>query len=166
MELKEPKCVVAIPCLNEEVTISKVVRDFREQMPEADVVVIDNNSVDKTVEKARQAGAKIISVEKRGKGNVVSTVFQKLDYDCYILVDGDDTYPPEAAREMVSIIQKGDADMVVADRVNEIGDGCFRKFHRFGNKLVNFLIKHLFVNFRTLLWRFLHLNKDFSVFWK
>ena len=111
------KIAVLIPCYNEELTIEKVVKDFKKELPEADIYVYDNNSKDKTVEKATNAGAIIRYENRQGKGNVVRTMFKDIDADLYIMVDGDDTYPAENAREMVNSVLEEGVDMVIGDRL-------------------------------------------------
>lgn len=140
------KVAVLIPCYNEELTIRKVVTDFRRELPEAEIYVYDNNSSDGTVREAEAAGARIGCECRQGKGNVVQKMFTEIDADVYVLVDGDDTYPAEYAKEMVQAIADGQADMVVGDRLS---NGTYeqenkRKFHDFGNKLVLKSINMLF----------------------
>ena len=137
---------VIIPCYNEAVTIGKVVDDFRRVLPEAAVYVYDNNSSDGTGDIAREHGA-IVKVERRqGKGNVVRSMFRDIDADYYIMVDGDDTYPAEAARELLAPLQAGEADMTVGDRLSNgsYGEENDRAFHGFGNNLVRWLIKAIY----------------------
>ena len=107
------KIAVLIPCYNEEQTIEKVVRDVREALPEAVVYVYDNNSTDRTVELAKAAGAVVRYEYKQGKGNVVRRMFREIDAECYLMLDGDDTYPLNCAREMVAKVLESNADMVV-----------------------------------------------------
>jgi len=135
---------VLIPCLNEEKTIGKVVRDFRSHLPEAEVYVFDNASVDRTVEKARQAGALVLSENRRGKGLVVQAMFQRVDADIYVLVDGDDTYPAEKARELVAPILSGEADKVVGSLLARGANSEFRYLNWFGNKIFLHLINSVF----------------------
>lgn len=108
---------VLIPCYNESKTIEKVVTDFRRELPDAVIYVYDNNSTDNTVEIAKQAGAVVRHEYQQGKGNVVRRMFQEIDANCYILVDGDDTYPAESAGEMVRLVMEHNADMVVGNRL-------------------------------------------------
>lgn len=112
------KIAVLIPCYNEEKTIAKVVGDAREALPEAVVYVYDNNSSDRTVELARDAGAVIRYEHMQGKGNVIRRMFREIEAECYIMVDGDDTYPMEYAREMADKVLQHNADMVVGDRLS------------------------------------------------
>lgn len=141
------RIAVLIPCYNESKTIEKVVLDFKQVLPEADIYVYDNNSTDGTDEIARRAGAIVRYEYKQGKGNVVRSMFRQIEADCYIMVDGDDTYPAEDARAMADLILEGKADMVVGDRLSST---YFmenkRPFHNFGNRIVRGLINLLFKN--------------------
>ena len=137
---------VIIPCYNEAVTIGKVVDDFRRVLPEADVYVYDNNSSDGTGDIARAHGA-IVKVERRqGKGNVVRQMMRDIDAEAYLMVDGDDTYPAEAAPALLAPLFADEADMVVGDRLSNgtYGEENDRAFHGFGNDLVRFLIKAIY----------------------
>lgn len=136
---------VLIPCLNEEVAIGKVVRDFRKYLPEARVVVYDNDSTDKTAQVARDAGAEVVCETQRGKGNVVRSMFEQTDADIYVLVDGDDTYPAEEVRTLIAPVAEGKADMVVGDRLSSsYFSENKRPFHNMGNRLVRSLVNRLF----------------------
>ena len=104
---------VLIPCYNESQTIAKVVKDYREALPEAVIYVYDNNSTDHTDEAAREAGAIVRYEYRQGKGNVIRSMFRDIDAECYLMIDGDDTYPAENARSMVNHILSGRADMVI-----------------------------------------------------
>ena len=129
------KTAIIIPCYNESKTIGKVVSDFYKYMPNADVYVYDNNSTDGTDEIARNAGAIVRYEYKQGKGNVVKSMFRDIKADCYIMVDGDDTYPAEAAIEFEEIILAGKADMVIGDRLSSTYfEENHRLFHNTGNK--------------------------------
>lgn len=133
----EQKIAVLIPCYNEGLTIEKVVRDFRSVLPDADIYVYDNNSVDDTAEKARRAGAEVRREYRQGKGNVVRSMFRDIEADCYILTDGDDTYPPDAAVSMAELVLSGQADMVIGDRLSSTYfQQNKRLFHNSGNVLV------------------------------
>ena len=112
------KIAVLIPCYNEEQTIAKVVSDVREALPEAVVYVYDNNSTDRTVELAKAQGAVIRYEHKQGKGNVIRRMFREIDAECYLMIDGDDTYPLNSAREMADKVLEHGADMVVGDRLS------------------------------------------------
>ena len=139
------KIAVLIPCYNESMTIGKVVRDFREVLPEATIYVYDNNSTDGTDEIAREAGAVVRYERKQGKGNVIRTMFREVDARVYLMIDGDDTYPAEAAREMVDLVLNKGAHMVVGDRLSSTYfEENKRPFHNFGNSFVRFAINHVF----------------------
>ena len=139
------KIAIIIPCYNESKTIEKVVNDYKRVLPEADIYVYDNNSKDGTDEIARKAGAIVRYETKQGKGNVVRTMFRDIDADCYVLVDGDDTYPAENAREMCNYVLNDNVDMVIGDRLSSTYfKENKRPFHNFGNKMVRGLIKKIF----------------------
>ena len=139
------KVAVLIPCYNEEAAIAKVVTDFKRVLPNADVYVYDNNSSDRTVELATAAGAIVRHEYRQGKGNVIRSMFRQIDADCYIMVDGDDTYPAEAAPLLLKQVMEQGADMAIGDRLSST---YFmenkRPFHNVGNRLVRFLINWLF----------------------
>ena len=136
---------VLIPCYNESKTIEKVVTDFRRELPDAVIYVYDNNSTDNTVEIAKQAGAVVRHEYQQGKGNVVRRMFQEIDAHCYILVDGDDTYPAESAGEMVRLVMEHNADMVVGDRLSSTYfEENKRPFHNLGNRLVRGMVSKFF----------------------
>lgn len=142
------KIAVLVPCYNEELTIGKVIDDFKRELPEADIYVYDNNSKDNTSKIAEEKGAILVKEYRQGKGNVVRSMFRDVEADIYIMVDGDDTYPAEAARDMIQPIIDGEADMVIGDRLS---NGTYfeenkRLFHDFGNNLVKGLIGLLFKN--------------------
>lgn len=140
------RIAVLIPCYNEEQTIARVVHDFTSALPEACIYVYDNNSTDKTAQCARKAGAQVRFESRQGKGNVVRQMFRDIEADVYLMVDGDDTYPAEAARELVAPILEGVADMTVGDRLSNgsYGKENDRAFHGFGNNLVRWLIKAIY----------------------
>ena len=139
------KIAVLIPCYNEEQTIAKVVTDVKEALPEAVVYVYDNNSKDRTVELAKQAGAVIGYEYKQGKGNVIRRMFREIDAECYLMLDGDDTYPLDCARQLVDKVLQHNADMVVGDRLSSTYfTENKRPFHNFGNSLMRFGINSLF----------------------
>ncbi|MED3881331.1 glycosyltransferase family 2 protein [Priestia megaterium] len=140
------KVAVLIPCYNEEVTIGKVIDDFKRELPSADIYVYDNNSKDRTSEIALEHGAIVKKEFKQGKGNVVRSMFQEIDADCYIMVDGDDTYPAEFVHQLIEPIRNREANMVIGDRLS---NGTYleenkRAFHNFGNNLVRSLINGLY----------------------
>lgn len=138
------KTAVLIPCYNEAMTIEKVVADFRRELPDATIYVYDNNSTDSTAEIARRAGAIVKHEYRQGKGNVVRSMLRDIDADCYLMVDGDDTYPAESAREMCRLVEDG-ADMVIGDRLSSTYfTENKRPFHNEGNRLVRFLINRIF----------------------
>ncbi|MDE6516943.1 MAG: glycosyltransferase family 2 protein [Acetatifactor sp.] len=139
------KIAVLIPCYNEEKTIVKVVTDVREALPEATIYVYDNNSTDHTAQLARKAGAIIRQEYAQGKGNVIRRMFREIDAQCYLMVDGDDTYPLNCAREMVDQVLNRHADMVVGDRLSSTYfTENKRPFHNFGNSLMRTCINSLF----------------------
>ena len=136
---------VLIPCYNESATVEKVVRDFRSVLPEAAIYVYDNNSTDGTAELAARAGAIVRRERAQGKGNVIRRMFREIDADCYIMVDGDDTYPAENARQMANLVLNEQADMVVGDRLSSTYfEENKRPFHNVGNSLVRASINWLF----------------------
>jgi len=139
------KIAVLIPCYNEEKTIAKVVADAKSALPDAVIYVYDNNSTDRTVELAREAGAVVRHEYMQGKGNVIRRMFREIDAQCYIMVDGDDTYPMEFAPEMVDKVLNHNADMVVGDRLSSTYfEENKRPFHNMGNSVVRASINHLF----------------------
>lgn len=139
------KIAVLIPCYNEEKTVRKVVEDARVALPEAVIYVYNNNSSDQTEKLAREAGAIVRCEYMQGKGNVIRRMFREIEAECYIMVDGDDTYPMEYAREMADKVLQRNADMVVGDRLSST---YFmenkRPFHNFGNSIVRSSINRLF----------------------
>lgn len=137
------KIAVLIPCYNESLTVAKVVKDYKEAFPTADIYVYDNNSADGTDKIAREAGAIVRYEYRQGKGNVVRSMFRDIDADCYIMADGDDTNP--SVPEMADLILEGKAEMVIGDRLSSTYfTENKRLFHNSGNKLVRFLINSLF----------------------
>lgn len=139
------KIAVLIPCYNESKTIEKVVQDFKRVLPDATIYVYDNNSSDGTDKLAREVGATVCYEYQQGKGNVVRRMFQEIDAECYIMTDGDDTYPAEFAPEMVEKVLNRKVDMVVGDRLSSTYfQENKRPFHNFGNSLVRFCINHIF----------------------
>ncbi len=134
---------VLIPCYNEEPTIGKVVADFRAALPEADVYVYDNNSTDRTAEMALAAGAIVRKEPVQGKGNVIRRMFREVEADCYLMADGDDTYPAEQALQMVKPVLEEGVDMVIGDRLSSTYfEENKRLFHNNGNRIVRALIRH------------------------
>lgn len=142
----QERIAVLVPCYNEEVTIGKVVDDFRRELPEATVYVYDNNSTDCTAAIARDHGAVVKREPRQGKGNVVRQMFRDIEADYYIMVDGDDTYPAEAARALIAPLANDEADMTVGDRLSNgsYSEENDRAFHGFGNDLVRWLIKFIY----------------------
>lgn len=141
------KISILIPCYNEELTIGKVIQDFRKEIPEADIYVYDNNSTDNTYEVAVRNGAIVEREPQQGKGNVVRSMFRKIDSDIYILVDGDNTYPAEAVHKIIQPILSEQCDMATGERIS---NGSYdeqrsrRAFHSFGNNLVTKLVNKCF----------------------
>ena len=144
MVKKAKKVAVLVPCYNEEKTIEKVVKDFKKELPEADIFVYDNNSTDKSAKLASSAGAIVIKENRQGKGNVVRSMFRDVDADVYIMVDGDNTYSATSARKMVKLVNEG-GDMIVGDRLNSTYFTENKRFgHNFGNILVRKTINVIF----------------------
>jgi glycosyltransferase involved in cell wall biosynthesis len=139
----EPSIAVMIPCLNEEVTVGKVVRDFTRELPGCNVFVYDNGSTDQTFMRAREAGAIVRRESLRGKGNVVRQMFADIEADVFIMVDGDGTYDPGAARALVNKLLSESLDVVSGSRV-ETSAQAYRLGHRFGNQLLSSVVAYLF----------------------
>ena len=139
------KVAVLIPCYNESITIEKVVRDYKRVLPEAVIYVYDNNSSDGTDQIARDAGAVVRYEYRQGKGNVIRSMFRDIDAECYLMIDGDDTYPAEDAPAMIDLVLNKGVDMVIGDRLSST---YFmenkRPFHNSGNLVVRGLINRLF----------------------
>ena len=141
------KIAVLIPCYNESKTVAKVVKDYKKVLPEADIYVYDNNSTDGTDKIAKKAGAIVKYEYRQGKGNVIRSMFRDITADCYLMIDGDDTYPAEDDRKMCDLVLSGKADMVIGDRLSSTYfPENKRKFHNFGNRIVRLLINKLFKN--------------------
>lgn len=157
------KIAVLIPCYNESKTIAKVVKDYKEALPEADIYVYDNNSVDETDKIAKEAGAIVIYERRQGKGNVIRSMFHQIDADCYLMIDGDDTYPAENARQMCDEVLSGGADMVIGDRLSSTYfEENKRPFHNIGNVTVRYLINKLFhSNVRDIMTGYRAFSRDF-----
>lgn len=140
-----PKIAVLVPCYNEELTVGRVVRDFRQQLPHADIYVFDNNSSDRTMEVASDAGARIASEPRQGKGFVVQAMFREIDADLYVLVDGDDTYPASEVQKLIAPVAAGKADMAVGSRLTNRSESEIRALNRLGNRFfrrtINFIFK-------------------------
>lgn len=140
-----PRIAVLIPCYNEETSITKVIKDFRITLPEAEIFVFDNNSSDRTVELALAAGACVTCEPLQGKGNVVRRMFSDIEADIYVLVDGDDTYLAASAPGMVELLRSGSLDMVTGTRITEI-EAAYRPGHRFGNVMLTGIVAAIFGN--------------------
>ncbi|MCQ2527306.1 MAG: glycosyltransferase family 2 protein [Lachnospiraceae bacterium] len=139
------KIAVLIPCYNEEKTIEKVVKDAKAALPEAVIYVYNNNSKDRTAEVAEAAGAIVRNEYKQGKGNVIRRMFREIDAECYLMIDGDDTYPLDCAKQMVDMVLERNSDMVVGDRLSSTYfTENKRPFHNFGNSLMRGCINSLF----------------------
>lgn len=170
------KIAVLIPCYNESKTVEKVVRDFKKELPEATIYVYDNNSTDNTAELAKEAGAIVRHEYQQGKGNVIRRMFREIEAECYIMTDGDDTYPAEYAREMTNKVLEKNVDMVVGDRLSSTYfEENKRPFHNMGNSIVrksiNFLfkseIKDIMTGYRAFSYQFVKsfpvLSKGFEI---
>jgi glycosyltransferase involved in cell wall biosynthesis len=144
MQLQSMNIAVVIPCFQEELTIGKVIADFKRALPEAKIHVFDNNCTDATNQIAREAGAEVHREKRQGKGFVVAQMFERVDADILVMVDGDDTYEAEAVGKLLEPILKGDADMTVAARLHTYGEHSFRPFHVLGNRLVCGIINWMF----------------------
>lgn len=143
--MDKKKVAILIPCYNEAITIAKVINDYKKAIPEADIYVYDNNSSDGTAEIAMTEGAIVRYEHRQGKGNVIRSMFREIEADCYLMIDGDDTYPAENAREMVNKVLYEGGDMVIGDRLSSTYfEENKRPFHNFGNSLVRTLINKLF----------------------
>ena len=158
------KIAVLIPCYNEEKTIEKVIKDFRKELPEAEIYVYNNNSKDKTKEIAIRNNAIVVDEYKQGKGNVVKSQFRDIDADIYVMVDGDNTYPAEFVHQLIEPVKNGEADMAIGDRLS---NGTYQKenkrhFHNFGNKIVRKTINVLFkTNLKDIMTGYRVFNKRF-----
>ena len=145
-EMDNSKIAVLIPCYNEAITIAKVIEDFKRELPGSSIFVYDNNSSDDTAEIAKAHGAIVQHEPRQGKGNVCRQMFREIDADCYLMVDGDDTYPAESAKSLCAPILNDEADMTIGDRLS---NGTYteenkRRFHGFGNNLVKAMIKWIY----------------------
>lgn len=139
-----PRIAVLIPCYNEELTIEQVVRDFQRHLPEARIYVFDNNSTDRTIQRAAQAGAIVYQEPRQGKGFVVQTMFRKVDADLYVMIDGDGTYPVEAIDRLLQPVRQGQADMVIGTRLHAVSSSEFKLPNRLGNLFYRTLINSMF----------------------
>lgn len=158
------KIAVLIPCYNEALTIEKVIKDFKKELPNAEIYVYNNNSKDETKQIAKKNGAIVIDEYRQGKGNVVRSQFRDIDADIYVMVDGDDTYPAEFVHKLIEPIENGEADMTIGDRLS---NGTYqrenkRHFHEFGNNLVRKAINVLFdTNLKDIMTGYRAFNKRF-----
>jgi len=162
--MKNKKIAILIPCYNEDKTIAKVVSDFKKELSNSDVYVYDNNSTDNTYSEALKAGAIVRSVKEKGKGNVLRNMFIDIDSDLYVIVDGDNTYPAENINDMLEVMLKSKADMIVGDRHS---NGSYKKenerpMHNFGNKIVAVLINKIYsTKLKDIMSGYRILSKDF-----
>ena len=140
----KPRVAILIPCYNEELTIGQVVRDFRAQLPDADIYVFDNNSADRTVEVAREAGALVAFERRQGKGYVVQAMFRDVEADIYVMVDGDNTYPPTEVHKLIAPVLAGEADMAVGSRLSTQSQSDFKALNRLGNRFFLNTINSIF----------------------
>ena len=158
------KIAVLIPCYNEEITIEKVIKDFKKELPTADIYVYDNNSKDNTAKIAKENGAIVKHEYRQGKGNVVRSMFRDIEADIYVMVDGDYTYPAEEVHKLIEPIRNNEADMVIGDRLT---NGTYqnenkRHFHEFGNNIVRDSINKLFKsNLKDIMTGYRVFNKIF-----
>lgn len=141
--MRTPRIAVLIPCYNEEVAIGDTVRGFQKALPEATIYVYDNNSKDKTIERAREAGAVVRTESLQGKGNVVRRMFADIDADVYLMTDGDTTYDPGAARKMIDLVVADNLDMVVGKRIHKAKE-AYRPGHVLGNRMLTGFLARLF----------------------
>ena len=157
-----PRIAILIPCYNEEPTIAKVVRDFRAELPDAGIYVFDNNSTDRTVECAREAGAHIAFEHRQGKGFVVQSMFYQVDADFYVMVDGDDTYPPADVHKLLDPVMSGRAEMVIGSRLMQESESEFRALNRLGNGFFLTAINSIFkVKLTDVLSGYRAFNREF-----
>jgi glycosyltransferase involved in cell wall biosynthesis len=135
---------VLVPCYNEELTVSAVVREFHDELPVAQIYVFDNNSTDKTLERAREAGAIVCTEKRQGKGYVVRSMFREVEADIFVLVDGDGTYPPHRVHDLIAPIVNSSADMTVGSRLHSESQSNFRRINRFGNRIFRKVLNVIF----------------------
>lgn len=138
------KIAVLIPCYNEEKTVAGVVHDFRQELPSADIYVYDNNSTDDTAKVAADAGAIVRSEKRQGKGNVIRSMFRRIDADVFVMVDGDGTYPSDRVHALIEPVLSGEADMVCGSRLHSQSSSNFKRLNLAGNKLFNLLLNSMF----------------------
>lgn len=156
------KIAVLIPALNEEITIAKVVKDFKRELPDAKIYVFDNNSKDRTSERARQAGALVRLYKRKGKGSVMREMFDSIDADIYVMVDGDDTYPAEDIHKLMKPVLSDEADMVMGSRLEHFQKEEKRWIHNLGNKIIKWSVNTTFnVNIKDMLTGYRVMNRHF-----
>jgi glycosyltransferase involved in cell wall biosynthesis len=156
------KVLVLLPCYNEELTLAKVIDDFRHELPEAEIVVFDNGSTDKSVSIARQKQATVYSEKKRGKGNVIKSAFDSLEADIYVMVDSDDTYPADEVKKLLQPVIDGEVDMTVGTRLENATKKQLRQLHKFGNKFILFILNTVFrARFKDILSGYRVMNRKF-----
>jgi glycosyltransferase involved in cell wall biosynthesis len=142
--MRQATIAVLVPCYNEAATVGTVIRDFRNELPEGEIYIFDNNSVDSTVELAREAGAMVARECRQGKGYVVQSMFRKVDADVYVMVDGDGTYPAAEVHRLIEPILRGEADMVVGSRLMQNSGSEFRALNRVGNQFFLYAVNVIF----------------------
>ena len=156
------RVTVAIPCYNEAPTIAKVVADFRAQLPDADILVVDNASADDGGTRAKEVGARVVREKRRGKGYVMQTILETVDADVCVIVDGDDTYFAEDVHRLLSPVVAAEADMVVGDRLKEASSEALNDLHRFGNRVILGIINMAFrTRFQDVLSGYRVMNRNF-----
>ncbi|MBI3993243.1 MAG: glycosyltransferase [Candidatus Lambdaproteobacteria bacterium] len=141
---ERPRIALLVPCLNESLTIGKVIDDFRAALPEAEIYVFDNNSTDDTARIARERGCVVFHEPRPGKGHVTQAMFRKVQADLFVMVDGDDTYSARDVRRLLEPVQSGRADMAVGTRLQEFSQGSFRALHVFGNRVLTGIVNSIF----------------------
>jgi glycosyltransferase involved in cell wall biosynthesis len=160
--MTRPRVTVAIPCYNEAPTIGKVVSDFRARLPEAEIVVFDNDSTDGSADRARAAGARVVREKRRGKGHVMQSILETVDADACVIVDGDDTYYAEDVEALLAPVVEDRADLVVGDRLGQADSTALTDLHRFGNRVILAIINLVFrTSFRDVLSGYRVLNRNF-----
>jgi glycosyltransferase involved in cell wall biosynthesis len=160
--MSRPRVTVAIPCYNEAPTIAKVIADFRDRLPEAEIVVFDNDSTDGSPEKARAAGARVVREKRRGKGHVMQAILETVDADACVIVDGDDTYYAEDVEALLAPVRDDRADLVVGDRLGQANSSALSDLHRFGNRVILAIINLVFrTSFRDVLSGYRVVNRNF-----
>jgi glycosyltransferase involved in cell wall biosynthesis len=161
--MSRPRVTVAIPCYNEAPTIAKVIGDFRARLPEAEIVVFDNDSTDGSAEKARAAGARVVREKRRGKGHVMQAILETVDADACVIVDGDDTYLAEDVDALLAPVLEDRADLVVGDRLGQADSKALSDLHRFGNRIILAMINLVFrTAFRDVLSGYRVVNRNFT----